>query len=508
MAELKTSRLGTRALSRNFGSVRALDDVTVDFRRETIHALLGENGAGKTTLINLLSGLDRLEHGTVLMKGEPVDLSGPHDSFNHGVAVVQQELAMCPDLTLLENLVLGHEPMSRGRIDWRTARRRAVEIAESLGVDIPWNRPAGETVVGTLQLVEIIRCLFRGADTLLLDEPTAVLAPSQVRGLLDLLSMLRTEGATIVLITHKLEEALSVCDDVTVLRGGRVVHTGQVADISRDELARHVIGSDVSTISRAESRHYGPEVLSLAEAAVAGGSQYVGPVNLSVRQGEIVGVAGVAGNGQDELMEAVVGIRPLAAGQIFLNQENISGCRAGERRSRGTGYISADRRHEGLSITEPLVDNVVFGNHRHSPISRRGWMSRATMKRVAEDILDRYHVRYGGLGDPASSLSGGNQQKAVFGRELIRSPKLLVASQPTRGVDIKGINELHAHLLSQRDAGCAILLMSQELDELLTLSDRILVMFRGQVVESVEADDRFARERIGRAMLGREEAST
>lgn len=505
MAELRTSRLGTSRLSRIFGNVTALDEVTVDFRRQTIHALLGENGAGKTTLIKSLSGLDRADSGAVLIDGEPVTLSGPHDAFNRGVAVVQQELAMCPDLTLLENLVLGHEPMSRGQIDWRTARQRAEEIAGSIGVEIPWDRRAGDTVIGTLQLAEIIRCLFRGADTLLLDEPSAVLAPSQVKGLLELLTRLRAEGTTIVLITHKLEEALSICDDVTVLRGGRVVHSGQVADLSRDDLARHVVGDDVPTIARTGPRDCGTEVLVLEGVVVTGRSQSIGPVDLTVRQGEVVGIAGVAGNGQDELLEAVVGLRPLAAGRMYLDQEDVSGRWVGERRARGLGYISADRRHEGLSVTEPLVDNVVFGNHCRPPISGGWWMSRARMKMVAGELLDRFHVRYGRVGDPALSLSGGNQQKAVFGRELSRSPSLLVASQPTRGVDIKGINELHSHLLTQRGAGCAILLMSQELDELLALSDRILVMFRGQVVESVKAADPSARERIGRAMLGREE---
>lgn len=506
MAEVKTSRLATRNLGREFGSVRALECVTVDFRKGTIHALLGENGAGKTTLIRALSGLDRPDYGTVLIDGEPLELSSPNDAFDHGVAVVQQELALCPDLTLLENLVLGNEPMSRGRIDWRAARRRANEIAASIGVDIQWNRRAGDTVVATLQQVEIIRCLFRGADTLLLDEPSAVLAPSQVKKLLELLTRLQAEGTTIVLITHKLEEALSVCDDVTVLRGGRVVHTGQVAELGREELARYVVGDDVPSLVQSENREFGPEVLKLDEATVNGRNQRIGPIDLSVRQGEVVGVAGVAGNGQDELMEAVVGLRVLSSGRMYMDQQDVSEHQVGQRRSRGLGYISADRRQEGLSVTEPLVDNVVFGNHRQRPITRRWWMSRTTMKSTAEDVLEHYRVRYGRTSDPASSLSGGNQQKAVFGRELTRSPRLLVASQPTRGVDIKGINELHTHLLSHRDAGCAILLMSQELDELLTLSDRILVMFRGQLVESVDGNDPSARERIGRAMLGREEA--
>lgn len=506
MAEVSASRLATRDLTRAFGQVQALDNVSVAFQRQSIHALLGENGAGKTTLIKALSGLERPDSGTVLIDGNTIELNNPSDAFAHGVAVVQQELAMCPDLTLLENLVLGNEPMTRGRIDWRTALRRAMEISASIGVEIEWGSRTGDNVVGTLQQVEIIRCLFRGADTLLLDEPSAVLAPSQVKGLLDLLVRLKDDGNTIVLITHKLEEALSVSDDVTVMRSGRVVHTGRAAELSREELARHVVGNEVPTLAHTQSRDIGNEILSLSSVAINGRHQRVGPIDLSVGEGEVVGIAGVAGNGQDELMEAVVGLRNLAGGRIQLDGKDITQRRVGERRALGLGYISADRRYEGLSITESLVDNVVLGRHRQRPISRGSWMSRAVMKEVSERILDNFHVRYGSSADSASSLSGGNQQKAVFGRELSRSPRLLVAAQPTRGVDIKGIHELHTHLLAQRDEGCAILLMSQELDELLTLSDRVLVMFRGQIVAAVGRSELNARERIGHAMLGREES--
>lgn len=500
------SRLATKELVRVFGTTRALDHVSVNFRKQSIHALLGENGAGKTTLIKALSGLEPPDAGIILVDESPVELKNPNDAFKHGVAVVQQELAMCPNLTLLENLVLGNEPMNFGRIDWQSAHRRAEMIAESIGVSIQWNSRAGDNVVGTLQQVEIIRCLFRGADTLLLDEPTAVLAPSQIKGLLDLLVRLKQNGNTIILITHKLAEALSVSDDVTVMRSGRVVHTGPANELSREELARHVVGDSIPRLARPKTQDFGNEMLKLNEAVIRGRHQQIGPISFALHEGEAVGVAGVAGNGQDELMEAVVGLRGLASGRIYLNGEDITKRSVKERRERGLSYISADRRHEGLSVTESLVDNVALGNHWKRPLTHGLLMSRSGMKSFAERTLDSFNVRYRSPTDPASSLSGGNQQKLVFGRELSGSPRLLVASQPTRGVDIKGIHELHTHLLRQRNESRAILLMSQELDELLTLCDLILVIFRGQIVEAVPVSDSRARDRIGNAMLGKVES--
>jgi simple sugar transport system ATP-binding protein len=501
---MTTARLGAEHISRRFGAVQALSDVTFSAAERTIHALLGENGAGKTTLIRALSGLDQPDEGWVVNRGEQVRFSGPREAFASGIAVVQQELALSPDLTLLENLVLGTEPARGGVIDWRKARARAEDIAESISARVPWDRRAGDVEIGIQQQLEIIRCLYRGADTLILDEPSAVLAPSQIEGLLRLLVELREQGNTIILITHKLEEALSVADEVTVLRGGRVVTTQAAAELDRSTLSQLIVGEDLQQVRAPRTTPLGDVVLDVDRVQLAGRQRAVGPVSFQVREGEIFGVAGVAGNGQEDLVEALIGLRPCREGTIRFDGRDITTASVGARRTAGVGYISGDRRHEGLSITEPLVDNVAIGSHHAPPLARRGWFSPGAARRHAADVLRRFRVRHGQVTDPASMLSGGNQQKLVFGREISKRPRLLVAAQPTRGVDLRGIKELQQELVHARDDGTAIVLVSQELDELLTLSDRVLVMFHGTPAGIFDPTETDARARIGRAMLGQQ----
>lgn len=499
------TRLGADGVGRTFGPVHALDDVTFAAREQTIHALLGENGAGKTTLIRSLSGLDQPTSGSVIVDDEPVQFSGPRDAFAAGIAVVQQELALSPNLTLLENLVLGVEPTKGGSIDWAGARQRAEELAESIGARIPWGRRAADVEVGTLQQTEIVRCLFRGANTLIFDEPSAVLAPSQIEGLLNLLRSLREQGNTIIIITHKLDEALAVADDVTVLRGGKVVHSQPAKGLDREQLATMVVGDSLPQQRTERVDSPSDVVLGVSELVVAGRQTTVGPVSFEVRTGEVLGLAGVAGNGQEDLVEAIMGLRPAAGGNVTVSGKNLTRASVARRRRAGISYISSDRRGEGLSITESLIENTVVGMHRRAPLAKHGWLAPAACKRWAEDILGRFNVRFGKATDPAASLSGGNQQKMVFGREMSLEPRLLVAAQPTRGVDIRGIRELHDVMLAARDDGVAIVLMSQELDELLAMSDRVLVMYHGNPAGIFDPADADAKVRIGRAMLGGEQ---
>lgn len=389
------TRLGADGIGRSFGPVVALRGVTFSARPQTIHALLGENGAGKTTLIRSLSGLDAPDVGTVIVNDAPAQFRGPRDAFDAGIAVVQQELALCPDLTLLENLVLGIEPVRGGRIDFKGARSKASGIAESIGATVPWDRRAGDVEVGTLQQLEIVRCLYRGADTLIFDEPSAVLAPSQIEGLLRLLTSLREQGNTIIIITHKLEEALAVSDDVTVLRAGSVVATASAVGLDRAELSRMIVGDDIRQVRVARSSDPGEVVLRAAGLTTPGRNQLVGPVDVQVRSGEIIGIAGVAGNGQEDLVEALIGVRPIRSGTITVGDADITSAPVADRRSSGVGYISADRRHEGLSVTEPLVDNVILGQHRHAPAAQGGWrLSPGRSRRIAEAVLTQYRVRH------------------------------------------------------------------------------------------------------------------
>lgn len=499
---MTSMQLGAAGISRRFGPVVALDDVTFSASKSRIHALLGENGAGKTTLIRALSGLDRPDDGTVIVNDEPRVFKGPRDAFAAGIAVVQQEFALSPHLTMLENLVLGIEPVRGGRIDWKRARGDAEQIADSIGAEIPWRRECADVAVGAKQQLEIVRSIYRGADTLILDEPSAVLAPSQIEGLLTLLKKLREQGKTIVLITHKLDEVLAVADEVTVLRGGRVVHSQQVSDLDRHQLAKLVVGEEIIQTRNERTNPGGKVVLEAKGVVVRGQQQTVGPVDFEVRSGEIVGIAGVAGNGQDDLVEAMIGVRSIASGKLCLDDADITFSPVDERRFAGLAYISADRKGEGLSTTESLIDNVVMGRHRRPPVAGRGGYSPSRARAYASIILDRYSVRFGALSDPASTLSGGNQQKVVVARELSFEPTVLIAAQPTRGVDVKGIRDLHRELLAARDRGVAIVLMSQELDELLAICDRIAVMYAGQLNQSFSPDKPGARTSIGLAMLG------
>lgn len=497
-----TTRLGADSIGRAFGPVQALDDVTFSARERTIHALLGENGAGKTTLIRSLSGLDQPTRGSVIVDGKPVRFSGPRDAFDAGIAVVQQELALSPDLTLLENLVLGIEPTTGIRVDWREAQERARALANSIGATIPWNRRAADVEVGTLQQTEIVRCLFRGANTLIFDEPSAVLAPSQIEGLLNLLRSLRNQGNTIIIITHKLDEALAVADDVTVLRGGKVVHSQPAEGLDAAKLATLIVGDSLPPQRTDRHAELGDVILEVADLVIPGRQTTVGPIDLEVRSGEILGIAGVAGNGQEDLVESLIGLRAPVRGSVTVDRDDLTRSSVARRRAAGMSYISSDRRNEGLSVTESLIDNVVTGMHRRAPLARHGWLSPSASKRWAADVLTRFNVRFGQTTDPAASLSGGNQQKLVFGREMSLSPKLLIAAQPTRGVDIRGIRELHDVMLSARDEGVAIVLMSQELDELIAMSDRVLVMYHGAAVGFFDPADPDAKSKIGGAMLG------
>jgi simple sugar transport system ATP-binding protein len=485
-------RLGARDVSRAFGSVHANSGISMAVRAGTVHAVVGENGAGKTTLMRILYGLDQPDSGTVVVNDQPVRLRGPAAGIGHGIGLVQQELAIMPSLTLLENLVLGMEPRRAGRIDWAVARAQADVLAAESGVEVPWEARAGSVSVSVRQQVEILRAMRRGADVLILDEPTAALAPAQVAELLRLLAGLREAGRTVVFISHKLDEVLAIADDITVLRGGKVVASRAAAGLSRQSLVELVVGEHVPTGPVVASARTGPEVLAVNLSSPVRAS-------LNVHAGEIVGVAGVAGNGQDELVECVVGLRA-CTGTILLSGNDIVDQPVDNRRAAGLGYISGERRTEGLSMDASLADNVIAGVHR--TLGRRGWLSRALVRTHVRRVLDGYSVRYGRTSAPARTLSGGNQQRLVIGRELDRRPRMLVAAGPTRGVDIAGTEFIHAKLRELRAGGSAVLLVSEQLDELLSLSDRVVVLHRGEVAGEVPGGPE-SRTAVGNLMLGR-----
>lgn len=497
--------LGATDIWKSYGPVQANRGISLSVAPGEIQAIVGENGAGKSTLMRVLQGVERPDRGHVTVMDEKVAFTGPGDALARGIGMVHQEFMLAPDLTLLENLVLGDEPVLVGRgafarIDWRAAEAQGRALAEKIGIEVDWRRRARGAPVHIQQFVEIIRLLRRGARILILDEPTAVLAPQQVNELFDLLRRIRDDGATILFISHKIREVTALADKVTVIRQGELAFEARLSETSGEEIASHIVDGENPEVENAPRGERGGVVLEVERLSAPSieKSHPLHDLAFTVHAGEIVGLAGVAGNGQVELMEALFGLRP-ATGNVFLSGLDLKGFDADRRRAAGIGYISADRRHEGLSIEESIEENTIAGSHRSPPISNGIWLGRGALKRVALERLERLLVRYGALRDPVGSLSGGNQQRVVFAREIAGSPPLLLVSQPTRGVDLNGIAAIHGILRDFRDGGGAVLLVSEELDELQILSDRILVMAEGRIVGELDGDA--DRREIGRLMV-------
>lgn len=497
-------RIEARGISRSFGPVRANANVSLAVERGTIHAIIGENGAGKSTLMRILYGLDQPDSGTVAISGAPAVLHSPRDAIRQGIGLVQQELAIIPELTLLENLVLGQEPRIGLAIDWKTALDSAQKLAESVGASIDWGTSASQAPVAIQQQVEILRLIYRGADVLILDEPTAVLAPAQVDDLLSLFRELRAAGRTILFISHKLREVMSVADTVTVLRSGKTIATLDGTEMTVESLSALIMGDgEVESFSTGASVA-GDVVLRTSElfAFDDRGVERLAGVSLSVRAGEVLGVAAVAGNGQDELAEALAGLRRVREGIVELNGEDVTRSSVRARRRKGIAYVSADRKHEGLSMSLSIADNAVATGSLGT-LTKWGWLTRRTISARAKEIITSGAVRYGSENDPISSLSGGNQQRVVIAREMQNNPSLLVASQPTRGVDIRGIGFIHDQIRRARDGGAAVVLFSEELDEIQELADRVIVLHRGRVVGELGRNP--SRAALGALMLGHRE---
>ncbi len=496
-------RLGARGVTRRFGALVANDGVDFQAARGSIHAIVGGNGAGKSTLMRILQGMDRPDEGMVIVDGKPTVFLGPADAFEKGVGMVHQEFMLVPGLTLLENLVLAREPTGAlGTIDAKAALAAARKLEQQAGVKLDWDTPEEDAPVHVRQIVEILRLLYRGADVLILDEPTAVLAPAQVRELIALLKKLREEGRTILFISHKLDEVLALADHITVLRNGKVVASLPRSETSKGQLAELMIG-EILAKTQARPSAAGEPVLSVTSLTASDARGRVGltDFSLDVRKGEIVGIAGIAGNGQDELAAALTGLGRVTAGTIKLGGIDISRMALSERRAAGLSYLSPDRAAEGLCLSAPIADNAIAGHHRRPDLCKGGVLRRGAIREHVETLLDRYLVKRASSALPARSLSGGNQQKVAVARELDGSPKFLLACQPTRGVDIRGIAFIHQCLIDFRDRGGAVLLVSEELDELITLSDRIIVLYDGKVTGEVTRDSA-GIEAIGRMMLG------
>ncbi|MEY2845707.1 MAG: hypothetical protein RL076_1253 [Chloroflexota bacterium] len=498
-----TPVLEVRNLTKRFPGIVATDAVNFTLEKGEIHALLGENGAGKSTLMNMLYGLYRPDEGHILLNGQEVHIHGANDAIARGMGMVHQHFMLVPTLTVTENIILGNEVIKGVLIDTATAERRIKELATTFGLDIPVNAYVHDLPVGVQQRVEIVKALYRSADVLILDEPTAVLTPQEADDLFVVIKRLKAQGKSIIFISHKLREVLAIADRISVLRRGKLVGSTTPAQANEASLASMMVGRDVVLQVDKAPAQPGSVVLDVAQLNVRDerGNTAVADVSFQLRRGEIVGIAGVQGNGQTELVAAITGLVNATHGQITLDGEAITNQGTNRAIDAGMGHIPEDRHHHGLVLSYSIADNMVLSAYDTPPFARGYIINEQAIAQQADTLVKRFDVRTSSINAAASTLSGGNQQKVVVARELARPLKVLVAAQPTRGLDVGSIEFIHKSIVAARDSGTGVLLVSAELDEILSLSDRILVMFRGQIIAEIAGADA-DRNRIGLLMAG------
>ncbi|MGQ2912483.1 ABC transporter ATP-binding protein [Aeromicrobium sp.] len=494
-----------RGIGKTFPGVIANHDIDIDVRRGTVHAIVGENGAGKSTLMKILYGVQKPDSGTIEVHGKPVELSSPSDAIAAGVGMVFQHFMLADNFTVLENVVLGAEKL-HGIGD--AARAEIRRISEAYGLDVDPDALVEDLGVGARQRIEILKVLYRGASVIILDEPTAVLVPQEVDELFENLRELKAEGLAVIFISHKLDEVLSVADTVTVVRRGTTVETRPAAGVTSRQLAELMVGSELPSPSTETSTVTDQPVLEVRDlglpASAGSGRPLLADIDLTIHRGEILGIAGVEGNGQAELVEAVMGMRPGATGTIALNGDDLAGRSTRLRREAGIGYIPEDRHRHGLLLDAPLWENRVLGHQTREPNVKGPFIDRAGARQDTQRIVDAYDVRTPGIDTLARALSGGNQQKLIIGREMTGEPSLLVASHPTRGVDVGAQAAIWDHIKQARRDGLAVLLISADLDELIGLSDTIQVILRGRLVGTFDPAT-VTPQQLGSAMTGADE---
>ncbi len=496
--------LEMRSITKQFPRVLANDKVDFDLNEGEIHALVGENGSGKSTLMNILYGLHQSDGGEIFVRGQPVNISEPRVAIDLKIGMVFQHFMLVEPLTVAENIVLGAELRKGPFLDSKRAIREVEELSREYGLKIDPHAKIADLSVGVQQRVEILKALYRGAEILILDEPTAVLTPQEVEDLFKVLRTLRDKGTSIVFITHKIKEVLALSDRVSVLRRGKKVGTKATVQTTEQDLAEMMVGRVVLLSVNKEPATPGPEVLKVEQLSVKDqfGQTKVNELDLSVRSGEVLGIAGVEGNGQSELVEAIAGLMKTAGGKISLGGKDITGWSPLRIRNAGFGLVPEDRHRRGLILDYSVADNLILGLHGskrfvHNILFR----SHKAIHKNAEELIEEYDIRPPIASQPAKSLSGGNQQKIVVAREFTQNPELLICSQPTRGVDIGAIEFIHKQMIHQRDQGSAVLLVSAELDEIISLSDRIAVMYNGQIVTVMSAAE-VTEHKLGFLMLG------
>jgi simple sugar transport system ATP-binding protein len=499
--------LEMQGIRKEFPGVVANDGVSFDVRRGEVHALLGENGAGKSTLMNILYGLYKPDGGEIKVNGKPVSFSSAREAIHAGIGMVHQHFMLIPVMTVAENIVLGIEPHKGLRLDESGAEKRVGELSEKFGLVVEPHALVSDITVGQEQRVEILKALYRGADLLILDEPTAVLTPQEAGELFEIIRSLQKDGKSIIFITHKLNEVLEIADRITVLRRGKTIETVPREGATEESLARAMVGREVLLRVEKQPAHVGEALLEVRDLHVLDDRaiEKVRGVSFDVRAGEIVGVAGVDGNGQTELIDAITGLQRIESGTVTIGGHELTHATARAALDLGIGHIPEDRQRRGLVLEFTIAENIELHDYAKPPIARLGWLFPSRMVARAKTLIRDFDVRGGGPFTRAGGLSGGNQQKVVAAREIARDPKVLIAAQPTRGLDVGAIEYLHRRLVSERDEGRAILLVSLELEEILSLSDRILVVYEGQIVG--EHTGEVSEQEIGLEMLGGKEAA-
>jgi general nucleoside transport system ATP-binding protein len=492
-----------RGVTKRFGDVVANDAIDLAVPARSIHAIIGENGAGKSTAMNILYGFYKADAGSISIDGETRSIESPRDAIDLGLGMVHQHFMLVEPLTVAENIILGQEPLAGLAVDYRRARDRVKELSELYGLRIDPDATVGSLSVGQQQRVEILKTLYRGARILILDEPTAVLTPQEVSEMFAILRTLRDQGKTIIIITHKLAEVLALSDNITVMRDGKVVGNLPTSQATAETLARLMVGREV--LLRVDKKDASPRapVLTVRALTLDGGKggRSLDDVTFEVRGGETLGIAGVEGNGQTELIEILAGLQKPTSGEILLEGKSVVALGARERKRLGVAHIPEDRHRRGLLLPFDLAANSILGVHRNPPFAGTFLLHAGIINERAERLVREYDVRPPNIRLPARALSGGNQQKLVIAREFDIKPRLILVSQPTRGVDIGATEFIHKKLIELREAGAGVLLVSAELDEVLSLSDRIIVIYEGRIVGEVDPK-KVSEEEIGLMMTG------
>ncbi|MCM3725922.1 ABC transporter ATP-binding protein [Neobacillus cucumis] len=490
-------------IRKEFGGFVANDNITLQLKKGEIHALLGENGAGKSTLMNVLFGLYQPEQGEIRVKGKPVNITNPNVANDLGIGMVHQHFMLVDTFTVTENIILGREVTTGGRIDLKKAEKEVREISERYGLAVDPQAKISDISVGMQQRVEILKTLYRGAEIVIFDEPSAVLTPQEIKELMQIMKTLIKEGKSIILITHKLKEIMEVADRCTVIRKGKGIGTVNVSETNPNELASLMVGREVTFKTEKAEAKPQQDVLDVQDLVVRDprGINIVNGLNLTVKAGEIVGIAGIDGNGQTEFIEAITGLRKSENGSIKLNGKELINHTPRQITESGIGHIPQDRHKHGLVLNFPIGENMVLQTYYKKPFSKSGVLNFKEIYKKARTLISEFDVRTPSEYTLARALSGGNQQKAIIGREIDRDPDLLIAAQPTRGLDVGAIEFIHKRLIEQRDHGKAVLLISFELDEILNVSDRIAVIYEGKIVAIVNPKETSEQE-LGLLMAG------